>query len=64
MVYECGLRRKALGGLVLKAVYGNFEVAGLHRGKLTKDSNCGTALKDIIKSISGKQYSEGMYNKM
>ena len=46
---------------MVKAVDGNFEVVGLHRGKFDKGFNCGTTFKDITKCISGKVYNAGIY---
>ncbi|XP_065891776.1 uncharacterized protein [Dysidea avara] len=57
LIYKCGLRQSTSGGLVVKAVDGNFEVVGLHRGKFDKGFNCGTTFKDITKCISGKVYN-------
>ncbi|XP_065891738.1 uncharacterized protein [Dysidea avara] len=61
LIYECGSSWTTSDGVVVKAVDGNFEVVGLHRGKLDVMFNCGTILKDILKSISGKVYNAGTH---
>jgi len=49
-----------LGGAVLKAVNGKFEVVGLHRRKINSDYHCGTKIKNILEYTPGKGYNAGM----
>ena len=61
LVYESGSKYHLSGGPILKALNGDLEIVGLHRGGFDGDYCCGTQFKEILKSISGKDYKPSTY---